>query len=278
MGFILIKGTFHVVGYSPDGDSLKLKASKLSHWKKLAGPKVKLNKRNCAQLRFEAVDALETHYQSSHQPKELADAATDYVLKEAGITNVQWGATHGRVVSANDGVPGYILSRTTERYQRPVAFVFAGTTNKTDGKEYFLDKQWLKQSLNYKLLKAGHVFATYYKGLFPDLREVMTDAAIEAWNKNKGIWPYDWTNYGVPVSSLKSVEEEYVVMPKLFRRIYDYLKKHGSIKGFKKYLEKKEENILVLTTGHFTHFDTVIKEQGNKITLTEYPENLIFLD
>jgi hypothetical protein len=56
MSFTLIKGTFHVLGYSPDGDSIRFKAKDASLWKKLSGPTVEMNARGHAQLRIEAVD------------------------------------------------------------------------------------------------------------------------------------------------------------------------------------------------------------------------------
>ena len=42
MSFTLIKGTFHVVGYSPDGDSIRFKADNEKQWDKVFG-KVKRN-------------------------------------------------------------------------------------------------------------------------------------------------------------------------------------------------------------------------------------------
>ena len=32
MNYILIKGIYHVVGHSPDGDSIKFKATNPAHW------------------------------------------------------------------------------------------------------------------------------------------------------------------------------------------------------------------------------------------------------
>lgn len=60
MTFQAIKGTFHVVGYSPDGDSIRFKADNPGRWQDLAG-RVKLNTKGHAQLRIEAIDTLETH-------------------------------------------------------------------------------------------------------------------------------------------------------------------------------------------------------------------------
>lgn len=275
MPFTLIKGTFHAKGYSPDGDSLRFKADNASNWKKLDGRKVKRNTRQHAQLRFEGVDALETHYKGTHQPRELADAATEFTLAAAGITGVRWGRTHTRVTAANDATPGYILARTIERYGRPVAFVFGRTTNKPDGSSVFLDVNELRRSINYRLLDAGLAYPTYYEGLFHDLREAMTAAVLRAWNADRGLWPYDWT-YGVPVTSLSVLSDECPVLPKLFRRLVAYLSRHGSVAGFKEHLAQNPEPVHVLSTGQFTHFDTVIAVHGNQVGLTVDPEDLVF--
>ena len=59
MPFLLIRGTFHVVGKSPDGDTLGFSANKKSNWKKLDGRQPKFNmkgKGNITNLRFEASD------------------------------------------------------------------------------------------------------------------------------------------------------------------------------------------------------------------------------
>ena len=84
MPFTLIKGTFHVANYSPDGDSIHFKARSNSYWKDLETirRKVQVNKNGHVQLRVEGADALETHYKGLHQPKEIADAATNFLLKE----------------------------------------------------------------------------------------------------------------------------------------------------------------------------------------------------
>jgi hypothetical protein len=37
MSFKVIKGTFHVVGYSPDGDSIRFKADDKEKWGALSG-------------------------------------------------------------------------------------------------------------------------------------------------------------------------------------------------------------------------------------------------
>jgi len=275
MGFVLIKGTFHVTGYSPDGDSLKFKANNTANWAKLGGGTVKRNAKNHVQLRFEGIDTPETHYKGQHQPSVVADPATDFALESAGISNVVWSANRYRVLSANDGTPGYILSREAERYGRPVAFVFEGSTPKADGSRPFLDGIWLKQSLNYKLVKAGWAYPTYYEGLFADLREVLTGATLQAWNAWRGVWPYDWSG-GVPVSDQASISEQFGILPKLFRRLTAHIGAGGTASNFKNYLANAEDRLMVLPSGHFTNLNALVQVSGNVVSLTEYPENLVF--
>ncbi len=278
MSFTLIKGTFHVLGYSPDGDSVRFKAKDPSLWKKLSGPAVELNARGHAQLRIEAVDALETHYQGVCQPPRPARAATNCLLSHLGINEVVWDETHSAVVKAQDGTDGFILARSTESNRRPVAFVFAGESMEKDGSEIILDESILKESYNYRLLTQGLAYPMYYNGLFSDLRRPLTEAVTNARAEGKGLWPYDKTNKGFSVSNLKAITEEVAILPKLFRRIVDYMGAGGRIDGFKEHLQKGCEPLVRIQQVHFTRLDAIVDMRGEKVRLAELPENLIFMD
>lgn len=179
MPFHLIRGTFHVVGYSPDGDSIRFQADDREQWKLLDGPPVDLNARGHAQLRIEAIDTLETHYQGHHQPLKLANKALRFLLDELGIKKVKFDQ-NGKVISARDGTRGYILSRKVEKNRRPVSFVFAGEAEEEDGAPVFLRPDRLEDSVNYKSALAGLAYPTYYTGLFSDLRKKITAAVTQA--------------------------------------------------------------------------------------------------
>src|SRR5262245_181339 len=125
MPFTIIRGTYHVKGYEPDGDSVRFAATNNANWNKLAG-RVDLNARGHAQLRMEAIDTLETHFQGQHQPMTLAVKALDFLLHELNIKGAQFDPLMSNVTDAEDGTPGYILSREAEQNGRPVAFAFAG--------------------------------------------------------------------------------------------------------------------------------------------------------
>jgi len=280
MSFKVIKGTFHVVGYSPDGDSVRFKADNPSSWESLKGGKVKLNARSHAQLRIEAIDTLETHYKKEHQPKEFADAATDYLFGLLGIKNATWNADGSRVSSADDGVTGYIISRTSERYGRPVAFVFNGSQDFEDGEEIHLNSTVARKSVNYKMLSKGLAYPTFYDGMFYDLRELFAKGASKARDSRLGVWSKDRSNKYTRIDSLSDITDKYILLPKLFRRLTSYLKEHETFDAneFKAQLEEKSEKVLILSILHFTHFDNLISvnNQG-KIKLNHRPENLVFL-
>jgi hypothetical protein len=276
MPFFVIKGTFHIEGYSPDGDSVRFRADDKEHWAKLSGPPAELNAKDHAQLRFEAIDTLETHYQDTHQPLELAIGALEHLLEGLNITDVEWNETRTRVTAANDGTKGYILSRAVEKNGRPVAFVYTGTPPEEDGSEIFLDVDRMSQSLNQRALEEGFAYPTYYKGLFHDLREALTETVGGAREARLGVWAEDRTNAGFEVEGLDSITDEHVILPKLFRRLAEYLQAGGSVASFKEFLEAREEEIIVISTVHPTHFDTVVELDGNTVRMTEPPENLIF--
>ena len=279
MAFHLIKGTFHVAGYSPDGDSIRFQADDPGNWDLLDGLPAGLNARGHAQLRIEAIDTLETHYLGHHQPLQLATEATQFLLDAVGIKKVKFDKAGTKVISAQDGTPGYILSRKTEKYRRPVSFVFAGDAEEDDGAQIFLRPDRLEECVNYKSALAGFAYPTYYSGLFSDLRKKMTSAVNKAQKGHgKGIWPMDKTTKGFTVSSLASVTDEKIIMPKLFRRIINFMGDGGSINGFKDYLAANPDPVMELKTGHFTNLDTFVEVAGNKVKLTVEPENLVFIE
>ena len=75
---------------------------------------------------------------------------------------------------------------------------------------------------------------------------------------------------------MKSLTEEHVILPKLFRRLAEYLQAGGSVAGFDEFLEGRAEEIIVIPSVHATHFDTVVEVEGETVRMTERPEDLIF--
>ncbi|MFZ5452277.1 MAG: thermonuclease family protein [Thermodesulfobacteriota bacterium] len=271
--FIALSGTFHVDGYTPDGDSLHFQAHNAAIWQKLEGPPVKLNQLRQAQLRLEAIDALEMNYEGRRQPLKYAREALDYLLTHLGIRGNLFGPAHAR-----DGAAGYILARHTEKYRRPVAFVFPGGIRRPDGEKVFLDTALLQQSLNYQLLREGLVYPTYYEGLYADLREELTRACREARAGGRGFWPQDCTNSGVALDGLNRLATKCILLPKLFRRLARFLKEPGAAGDFQEYLEARPDPVTHLPTNRVTTLAALVEIQGAILRLTAAPEDLVFAE
>jgi hypothetical protein len=136
----------------------------------------------------------------------------------------------------------------------------------------------LSKSLNYGLIVRGLAYPIYYSGLFPDLRRPLTYASIRAGEEGRGIWPYDLTTKGFSVTNLGTITNEVAILPKLFRRIVDYMGEGGNIYGFIDHLRNRCEPLVKVAQVHFTRFDSIVEVKGDRVKLTESPENLIFLD
>lgn len=283
MGFTLIRGSFHVVGYSPDGDSIRFAADDAELFQRLSGVRpVKLNARGHAQLRIEAIDSLETHYSagggSYHQPLKMALEAAASLLAFAGIRNVQWDTGNRTIIAADDGTRGYLLTRSVEKNGRPVAFVFAGDPQEPDGADIFLKSDRMRDSFNFQAASSGNAYVTFYTGLFGDLRDAFIAAVKDARENKRGVYAKDATNTSIDGTSLRAITEDVAILPKLFRRLTDYIVSTGSAIGFKAALEASEERVLDLRTSNFTHFDTFVEQDEGSPTLklTRLPEELVF--
>ena len=285
----LIKGTFQLVGASPDGDSVRFYPDDPEATKK-AGLKVRLNSRGGMQLRLDAIDALETHYQARgtggmwHQPAEFADAAAAGLLKGFGFKTVERDE-RGRVTSATPiKVAGHILTRFADKYGRAVAFAFPGQRpgRSADLSQVHLDVKTLKNSANYRQVADGLAYPTFYSLLFPDLRDALAEAAGKARKDGLGLWPRDVTNSGFKLSSRRQLADELVILPKLFRRLVDYLALDESggvsLTGFSAFLDSRNDRLFTVPDGHATEFETLVSVKRQTVNLTIEPERIVFIE
>jgi endonuclease YncB( thermonuclease family) len=292
MPFTVIEGTFHLVGqtpagrpsgFAPDGDSIQFRPTDPSLLDRLerVGFGYKLTAIGSTQLRFEGIDALELHFEGTHQPRPLADQARDFLTGELDLNPVPYRPpANVRVAppTPRDATPGYILSRALEAKGRPVAFAFEGKPPAGDGSEVFLKPSQLKKSLNYKSIAAGHAHPLFYDTLFVDLRETFTAAAVAARKKKLGLWKSDRSQKGLRVRDQAGLELEGVMFPKLFRRLTEFLAQQpADVSGFLQWVADKKEQVLDLPTNNFTHFDNVLSVEGDKVRLTRRPEEIVFV-
>ncbi|MEM7345609.1 MAG: hypothetical protein AAF485_15310 [Chloroflexota bacterium] len=297
MTYLLIKGTFHIVGHSPDGDSIKFQANNPKHWDKINTDHREKFEENLEKeegvinLRLQGIDALETHYSPTglptpralydkksnrpdekpaagnhKQPVELADAATNAIVKLFGVTKMEWGhwghttwvkraciEKRGKEVwleeKYQDNLPGYIVTQDVEKNGRPISWVFAGTTRTRDGSKQTVAQlvRRVERSANYQLLRQGLVYPYFFMTLPGRLRDKLAEAAQEALKESRkmrksrkkdapkkpNLWLYDQTSRGVRLTTLENLTDQYETYPYLFRKIL----KHWHRTHLKEYWE-----------------------------------------
>jgi hypothetical protein len=113
--------------------------------------------------------------------------------------------------------------------------------------------------------------------LFPDLRTALTNIATAARAEKRGLWPDDRTTAGFAVTGLQSITDEHIILPKLFRRLASYLEAGGTVQGFDAYLAQQMEPVVIISSAHATHLDTVVDVTGDTVRMTEPSENLMFI-
>ena len=283
MPFLVIGGEYRIVGAQPDGDSVRFYPDDPSQWDDVGGPyAVQRNATGGAQLRLDAIDALETHYSVPgsmvHQPVALGHAARDELLTWLGFTSVSRGNDETVTASTPAAVRGYVLTRSADKYGRCISFAGRGDVPAPSGGQAYVDTALLQQCANYHLLQQGLVYPTYYRKLFPDLRAAFT-AAVNQARPTRGIWPGDLDQRGLTVSSLDQVQDDAIILPKLFRRLTTYLGLNdgsASMAGFLPYLDQQADMVYVMPDLHYTGLSTLIEVSDQTVRLTVAPELLIF--
>lgn len=276
-----ISGTFYLAGPFPDGNSLLFKAHVPGIWKKLAGHPAPLDPQGRVPLQLAGIDLLELNFQGQHQPLKFAQEALDFLLTRLGIRGNLFGPSHAR-----EGVAGFIAARGAQKRARPVALVFKGNPGLPDGREVPADTTLLRQSVNYQLLAAGLAYPSYDEGLPPELREELTRACRAARVQGLGFWPQDRTNLGVALDEFQDLTKRSVILPKLFRRLTEYLQEIDDPGGgscgcrpsssFKEYLAGRADPVIHLPTGRSTTLAQLVAVAKNSLRLTATPEDLVF--
>jgi endonuclease YncB( thermonuclease family) len=282
----IIKGHYRILHSEPDGDSVHFHPTNPDGFTSLHLA-ARLNGQGGTQLRLEAIDALETHYSPrvpggflQHQPLGLAHAAAAELLARLGFTDVQ---RDGERVTAStpEQTEGYILTRFADKYGRAVSFAYAGPSDHEDLSSVFVDAALLQQSANHQLVASGLVYPTYYSKLFPDLRNALTGATNQARTDRTGVWADDATTSGATITSLEALDDQLVILPKLFRRLVDYLALGAgdiSLGGFLAFLASRDDRLFVISQAHPTGLDNITRVDGQTVRLLHPPDDLIFIE
>jgi endonuclease YncB( thermonuclease family) len=293
MAYTLIKGEFHIhypdiprQGPEPDGDTLKFLPDDRSLVEGLLQPHrpPNFNGRNMINLRFEGIDALETHFSGMHQHEKLAEKARDQLLEKAGFGQIKFWDDLPHKVEAVQHHPrrGHILARSLDTFGRVLAFVYPGNTPRADGSNVTLDVPLLNQSFNAKLISSGIAYPAFYTSLPVELKDRLTNLTIQAWNMDRGLWPSDTANveYWEKIPDLATLQE-LAIWPKLFRRLAKYFDDLNEGLGqFDAWLRddpRDRDDRVLLSNGEIGNMHDIIDIDGNWIRMNEWPEDIVIL-
>jgi Lamin Tail Domain len=294
MPYTLLRGSFVIrypdlprQGPEPDGDTVKFlpdTPSLVETLPRRSGRPADINARGIS-VRLEAIDALETHFQETHQELAGANAARDALLAELGFTNVVFfNDLPNKVQSADqDSIRGHVLSNGIDANGRLIAFIYPGDHQGPDGTSVFVDPALVDQSINARLLTAGLVYPAFYATLPADLRTHLAAVSQTARDAQPpaGLWPRSTADPdgSATVADLAGLEQ-LVIWPKLFRRIVPYLASGFSdFDGFDGWLRAdpvhRDDELFLLEKLERGNMHDVVRGVGHQIQLTVWPEDFI---
>lgn len=315
----LLPGTFGIKGTKPDGDTVRFTAQHPDHYKHIdRGYRLEKEKGEGGStvfvahqsIRFDVVDAPESHYAlrtalggvqlpgtSSSVLQPQWREARDAMLHQLGFTDWTPDDQPDTVLATSTPltVPGAIIGKGVDRYDRIVGYVLAGAEAeaardrgvKIRGVTYVeLDDVVLKSTVNYRLIADGLTYYTMYSSTPYALRPLLREAAQRAQREQRGIWKDDKT----PLFSVTNAESigvgGSVILPKLFRRCSDYMHDRDRF-GFPgtlpewMYVTGKSDKVAMWLPNlrvFPTDFASLIDQAGDRVAFTANVLDLIFED
>ncbi len=269
--FKIIKGTFHVKGYQPDGDSIRFRADNEAHW----GFFPNAGDENKRQLRIEAIDALETHYEGYHQPMPFALAALEKLLGLIGIKNIKYSLSVTHIVDADDASPGFIASAAMDRYKRPISFVFPADVRLNDGDVLDINQLPLEKSINYLLLREGLVYPTFYTSTESAVLEKFRTATERARIAGRGLWAIDRTS-DFTIWDTRTIQYDILILPKLFRRLVGFFDRYQDFKELPDYMIRQHDDLQLINNPTPRSLASLMTIKGRRLKLKVPVEDILF--
>src|SRR5512138_2223337 len=271
----VIAGAFHVKGYEPDGDSIRFQATNQANWDFFAW-QTELDKASKKkQLRVEAIDAMETHYDGYHQPRPFALAALESLLELLGIKSVKYSIGFTKIVDVEDGKLGFIAAGTTDRFGRPVSYVFPKNAPLTDGAVMDSSELPIDESINFQLAREGLVYPTFYTTTDRLFAEKIRAVVSRARATKRGIWSIDKTA-DFSLWDIRTLQEDILILPKLFRRLAVFIDSYADYSKLEEYMKKQRDNLQLWDGTKKKSLADLMKFSGRRIQMKTPVEDILF--
>jgi endonuclease YncB( thermonuclease family) len=282
--YTLIKGTFPIVNTEPDGDTIRFRPDDPRIVEGLGpeGQRPDFSQQGTQiNVRFEGIDALETHFSGTHQELRLGQRAAAQMLAVTGFTAV--ARSGNRVTGATPtSLRGHVFANTLDSFGRMIAFVFASEHPEADGSPIFLHPPTMGRSVNAALLAEGLAYPAFYTTLPVDLRDNLKAQSKLVRERAIGLWPEDAPSVSraAAVPDLRAAED-LVMWPKLFRRLVSYFQSgNAGLAGFDAWLRadpRNRDDFLQLPDGELGNMHDLVEVSGDMMRLRFLPEDLVVL-
>lgn len=290
--YTLIKGNFWIrypdkprQGPQPDGDTITFHADDVTlvrNLPRLSGRGPNINARGNIPVRYEGIDALETHFEGTHQQIGFADAARDENLRLLGFRNVKFfDDMPNNVESANsDSMPGFVIANGIEANGRLLGLVYPGSIEQADGEHIFVDAPLLDRSVNAKLITAGLAYVEPYDTMPLSLIKHLRDVIGTARASDTGLFAVE----NVSVTRAASIRDLAILQtlamwPKLFRRLVAYFTEgHVGLGQFDSWMREDpvhRDDSLRLPDGEKGNMHDAYIINGDSMKLQFNPEDLL---
>lgn len=294
--YTLITGSFYILypdlpgnGPEPDGDTLNFLPDDedlVPGLARFSGRGPERRHLGSYNVRFEGIDALETHFGNRHQNLEFAEAARNRMLALMGFGHVEFQPGRRNKVASAEHHPaaGYLLASGIESNGRVLGLVYPGAPNAgwADGGRVFVDEALLGASVNAALIREGLAYAELYATMPLDLIQQMRREVKAARQASRGFWPRESLvrNARLPLRDSAQLSD-LVMFPKLFRRLVKYFDDgHSGLAGFDAWIRADpvgRDDRALLPTGELGHLHDLYDVGSAGIKLRHFPEDLTFL-
>ena len=279
MAWTWVRGELVIAGYQPDGDSVRIVPTSQATVRGLEnGGRIEPSARDgSVQLRLDAIDAPESHYQGRAQP--LAEPARDTLLARAGFGEVEVDDDGSVASSTPDRVPAAIAASLVEVYGRPVALLYTGADVEAhdDGDTVEPTAAFVDSSVNAEQVRNGRAYVTLYSSTPEPVRVRFVELARDA-DGPGSVWAADRSG-GFPLTRQSDVGPDgALILPKLFRRATNYLAA-GTDATFVDWLTAQgEDDDPVLLDGRRTVLSELVRQDGDEVSLIASPLDLVFVE
>jgi hypothetical protein len=286
--FMAIHGRLLVIGYEPDGDSVRFVAEQPSSYADLhRGYKIRPSTRDgSVQLRLEGIDAPELHYGSAAQP--LGATSRDALMGAIGFGDLTYRTGSTAVTAATpESVPAVIYTKAADPHGRPISYLQVEPGHRAkDGGWSQVTTAVLDRTVNVHALRTGMAYPLFYTSTPASHVRHLRGQARVARDGDHGVWAHDHTGLFRLHDQASIGPHGALIMPKLFRRSTDYLKDVAA--GFRGNLpewlranntgSRHEDDLVVLPGGVEVPLSALLEQRNASIAFTPDLLDIMFVE